>query len=67
VVRVFGRGLVARRLDLGSAHRASPLTEGGDLLFMLGLALLGQNLVVARRYNRLQADGQWQRVLANTR
>lgn len=35
---------------LGSAHHASPLTEGSDLLFMLGLALLCQNVVVARRH-----------------
>lgn len=35
---------------LGSAHHASPLAEGGDLLFMLGLALLCQNVVVVRRH-----------------
>ena len=34
---------------LGTARHASPLTEGGDLLFMLGLALFCQNLVVIRR------------------
>ena len=35
---------------LGSAHHATPLAEGGDLLFMLGLALLCQNVVVVRRH-----------------
>lgn len=34
---------------VGSAHHASSLT-GSDLLFMLGLALLCQNLVVVRRH-----------------
>jgi hypothetical protein len=34
---------------LGTARHASPLTDGGDLLFMLGLALICQNLVVIRR------------------
>jgi hypothetical protein len=40
---------------LGSAHHASPLTEGSDLLFMLGLALLSQNVVVAWRHARPHA------------
>lgn len=39
---------------LGAAHHASPLIEGNDLLFMLGLTLLCQNAVVARRH----AQGQ---------
>jgi hypothetical protein len=39
---------------LGSARHASPLIEGNDLLFMLGLALLCQNLVVAWRHSRPQ-------------
>jgi hypothetical protein len=34
---------------LASARHAAPLVAGDDLLFMLGLALLCQNLVVARR------------------
>jgi hypothetical protein len=37
---------------VGSAHHASPVVDGGDLLFMLGLALLCQNLVVLRRHAR---------------
>lgn len=36
---------------LGSAHHASTLVTGGDLLFTLGLSLLCQNLVVARRHS----------------
>jgi hypothetical protein len=39
---------------VASARHASPLIAGGDLLFMLGLALLGQNLVIARRHNHPQ-------------
>lgn len=38
---------------VGSAHHASPLTGGNDLLFMLGLALLCQNVVVIRRHAQL--------------
>jgi len=38
-----------------SARHASPLIAGGDLLFMLGLALLCQNLVVIRRHRHPQA------------
>jgi hypothetical protein len=40
---------------LGSAHRPSALTGGNDLVFMLGLALLCQNVVVVRR--RIRAAG----------
>ncbi|MGH3164339.1 MAG: hypothetical protein ACRDN0_00405 [Trebonia sp.] len=40
---------------LGSARHASPLTEGSDLLFMLGLALICQNVVVGCRHAQLQA------------
>jgi hypothetical protein len=43
---------------LGSAHHASPLTEGSDLLFMLGLALLGQNVVVAWRHAQPQPQAR---------
>ena len=35
---------------VGAAHHASPLIVGSDLLFMLGLALLSQNGVVAWRH-----------------
>ncbi|HEX3921428.1 MAG TPA: hypothetical protein VHY31_04005 [Streptosporangiaceae bacterium] len=41
---------------LGSVHHASPLTEGSDLLFVLGLALLSQNVVVAWRHARPRAQ-----------
>ena len=40
---------------VASARRASPLVAGGDLLFMLGLALLCQNLVIVRRHSHPQA------------
>jgi hypothetical protein len=40
---------------VASAHHASPLIAGGDLLFMLGLALVCQNLVVAWRHSQPQA------------
>jgi hypothetical protein len=43
---------------LGSAHHASPLTEGSDLLFMLGLALLCQNVVVAWRHAQPQPQAR---------
>ena len=39
---------------IGSAHHASPLTGGNDLLFMLGLTLLCQNVVVAWRHAQSQ-------------
>jgi hypothetical protein len=41
---------------VGSARHASPLTLGSDLLFMLGLALLLQNAVVAVRHARPRAQ-----------
>lgn len=44
---------------LGAAHHASPLAEGSDLLFMLGLALLCQNVVVVQRYARRQRACGW--------
>lgn len=44
---------------LGAAHHASPLAEGGDLLFMLGLALLCQNVVVVQRYALRQRACGW--------
>jgi hypothetical protein len=40
---------------IASARHASPLIAGGDLLFMLGLALLCQNLMVIRRHRHPQA------------
>jgi hypothetical protein len=40
---------------VGAAHHASPLIVGSDLLFMLGLALLSQNGVVAWRHARQRA------------
>jgi hypothetical protein len=44
---------------LGAAHHASPLAEGSDLLFMLGLALLCQNVVVVQRYALRQRACGW--------
>jgi len=41
---------------LGTAHHASPLTEGNDLLFMLGLTLLCQNVVVIWRHTQSQTQ-----------
>jgi hypothetical protein len=54
---------------LGSAHHASPLSTGGDLLFMLGLALLCQNLVVIRRQAGRRRENSFARssALANDR
>ena len=40
---------------IASARHASPLVTGGDLLFMLGLALLCQNLMIVRRHSHPQA------------